>query len=70
MRAHLDVCDRCGYLQPAYNSCRNRHCPKCQGRAQAEWIAQRKERILPTRHFHVVFTLPEGLRPMAMGNRR
>jgi hypothetical protein len=67
---HLDVCHRCGYQQPAYNSCRNRHCPKCQGRAQAEWIAQRKERILPTRHFHVVFTLPEGLRPMAMGNRR
>jgi hypothetical protein len=58
---HLDVCDRCGHQAPSYNSCRNRHCPKCQGLAQAKWIAQREERILPVRHFHVVFTLPSEL---------
>jgi hypothetical protein len=58
---HLDVCDHCGHTTPSYNSCRNRHCPKCQGRAQAKWIAEREERILPVRHFHVVFTLPAEL---------
>jgi hypothetical protein len=58
---HLDVCDDCGYEVPSYNSCRNRHCPKCQGLAQAKWIAEREERILAVRHFHVVFTLPSEL---------
>ncbi len=58
---HLDVCDRCAYTSPSYNSCRNRHCPKCQGLAQAKWIAEREKRILPVRHFHVVFTLPAEL---------
>jgi hypothetical protein len=67
---HLDVCDTCGYESPAYNSCRNRHCPKCQALAQARWLAGRLERILPTRYFHVVFTLPAELRPLAMRNRQ
>lgn len=67
---HLDVCDGCGYQRPAYNSCRNRHCPKCQGLAQARWIEQRTQRILPTHHFHVVFTLPGALRRLALHNRR
>jgi hypothetical protein len=67
---HLDVCDRCGYQRPSYNSCRNRHCPKCQSLAQARWIEQRKQRILPTHHFHVVFTLPATLRALALANRR
>jgi len=67
---HLDVCDRCGYERPAYNSCRNRHCPKCQSLSQARWIAQRKARLLPTPYFHVVFTLPAALRPLALANRR
>jgi len=58
---HLDVCDRCAHASPSYNSCRNRHCPKCQGLAQAKWIAEREKRILPVRHFHVVFTLPAEL---------
>lgn len=58
---HLDVCDHCGYQAPSYNSCRNRHCPKCQGLAQAKWIAEREDRILPVRHFHVVFTVPREL---------
>jgi len=59
---HLDVCRSCGHERPAYNSCRNRHCPKCQALAQERWIAARTERLLPVRHFHVVFTLPSELR--------
>ena len=65
---HLDVCTKCGHQVPAYNSCRNRHCPKCQGLAQARWLAQRRERIIPTKYFHVVFTMPEELRPLARLN--
>ena len=67
---HLDICDFCGYEQPSYNSCRNRHCPKCQSLAQAKWIKKRKERILPTHYFHVVLTLPAALRPLARCNPR
>jgi putative transposase/transposase-like zinc-binding protein len=66
---HLDVCTACGHSTPAYNSCRNRHCPKCQSLSQAKWIAERMERILPTHSFHVVFTLPKQLRPLALANR-
>jgi hypothetical protein len=61
---HLDVCLACGRTEPSYNSCRNRHCPKCQSLAQARWIAGRLARILPTHYFHVVFTLPAPLRPV------
>ena len=67
---HLDVCDRCGHERPAYNSCRNRHCPKCQSLAQARWIEQRLARTLETPYFHVVFTLPRELRSLALVNRR
>jgi hypothetical protein len=66
---HVDVCDACGDVDVSYNSCRDRHCPKCQGQSQARWMAQRKARILPTAYFHVVFTLPAGLRALAMCNR-
>lgn len=66
---HLDACDHCDHTAPSYNSCRNRHCPKCQGLAQAKWIAEREARILPVRHFHVVFTLPAELRPLARFRR-
>ena len=62
---HLDVCTACGHEQPSYNSCRNRHCPKCQALAQERWIAGRLERLLPVPHFHVVFTLPSEFRPLA-----
>jgi hypothetical protein len=65
---HLDVCTHCGHQAPAYNSCRNRHCPKCQSLAQAKWIAQRRQRIVPTKYFHVVFTLPGELRALARLN--
>ena len=65
---HLEVCDTCGYQRPVYNSCRNRHCPGCQALAQHKWLEKRMERVLPTHHFHVVFTLPEELRPLARRN--
>lgn len=59
----------CGFTDIAYNSCRNRHCPKCQGIAQARWLSQRMERMLPVDAFHVVFTLPSSLRPLVLANR-
>ena len=65
---HLDVCSGCGDERPAYNSCRNRHCPKCQGLAGVRWVAKRMGRVLPTHSFHVVFTLPKQLRPLAAVN--
>lgn len=61
---HLDVCS-CGYERPSYNSCRNRHCPKCQALAAETWIDKRSERLLDIGHFHVVFTVPAQLRPLA-----
>jgi hypothetical protein len=66
---HLDVCTACGHEQPSYNSCRNRHCPKCQSLAQARWIDKRLERLLPVHYFHVVFTLPSELRAVGMRSR-
>lgn len=67
---HLDVCGDCQHVRPSYNSCRNRHCPKCQALAQARWLEQRRERILPTDYFHVVFTLPAALRPLCRRHPR
>jgi hypothetical protein len=66
----VDVCTACGLERPAYHSCRNRHCPKCQSLAQARWIAQRMARVLDVDYFHVVFTLPAALRPLALAQRR
>jgi hypothetical protein len=66
---HVDVCSGCGFERPAYHSCRNRHCPKCQNLAQARWIDQRMRRIVDVDYFHVVFTLPAALRPIALANR-
>jgi hypothetical protein len=67
---HVDVCSGCGFERPAYHSCRNRHCPKCQNLAQARWIDQRMKRVVDVDYFHVVFTLPAALRPIALANRR
>ena len=67
---HLDVCLDCGYERPAYNSCRNRHCPKCQALDQHRWLERRLERILPVAYFHVVFTLPGELAAIGLRNRR
>jgi hypothetical protein len=61
---HRDVCGHCGLDRTVYNSCRNRHCPKCQALRQVRWVAARMERALPVRHFHVVFTVPAELRPL------
>lgn len=66
---HVDVCNACGHAAIAYNSCRNRHCPKCQALAQARWIERRMERVLPTHAFHVVFTLPSELHGLVIVNR-
>jgi hypothetical protein len=66
---HVDVCDACGHGAIAYNSCRNRHCPKCQALSQARWINRRMERVLPTHAFHVVFTIPSELHGLALVNR-
>ena len=62
---HLEVCTGCGREHPVYNSCRNRHCPKCQAAAQQKWIDARAARILPIPHFHLVFTLPAELKFLA-----
>lgn len=67
---HMDTCDHCGHKVPSYNSCCDRHCPKCQALRQARWIEGRKERILPTNYFHLVFTLPAELRSLALCNRK
>ncbi len=67
---HLDVCNECGHERPAYNSCRNRHCPKCEALREARWIEQRMGRLVPSHYFHVVFTLPAELRPLALRNRK
>jgi hypothetical protein len=66
---HIDVCPRCGGDKTiSYNSCRNRHCPKCQTQARQRWIAARKEELLETRYFHVVFTLPHELHSLILQN--
>lgn len=67
---HLDVCLDCGNQRPAYNSCRNRHCPKCQALDQHRWLEQRLERILPVGYFHIVFTLPSQLAALGLRNQR
>jgi len=68
---HVDQCTRCGHRATiSYNSCRNRHCPKCQTAARDRWIAARQKELLPTRYVHVVFTLPASLAPLALQNKK
>jgi hypothetical protein len=67
---HVEVCDDCGVKRIAYNSCRNRHCPKCQGSARATWLAARQAELLPVPYFHVVFTLPQPIAAIAFQNKR
>jgi hypothetical protein len=66
---HVDGCDDCGYLRVAYNSCRNRHCPRCQGAAARVWLAEREADLLPVGYFHVVFTLPAEIGDIAWQNK-
>ena len=65
---HVDECSRCGHAAISYNSCRNRHCPKCQAQARQRWLAAREQELLDTPYFHVVFTLPHALAPLALPN--
>jgi hypothetical protein len=67
---HLEECTRCGHRAISYNSCRNRHCPKCQAGARERWIAARQKELLPTRYLHVVFTLPSHLAPLVLQNKK
>ena len=67
---HMAFCEDCGFEEPAYNSCGDRHCPKCQSVAGTRWVAKRMKTLLPTHYFHTVFTLPAELRPLILGNRK
>jgi len=67
---HIDECSRCGQRAISYNSCRNRHCPKCQSNARERWLEARRQELLPTRYVHVVFTLPHLLAPLALQNKK
>ena len=67
---HVDQCDHCGHLVISYNSCRNRHCPKCQFLRKEQWIEARRKDLLPIPYFHVVFTLPAELNPLVLRNRK
>ncbi len=67
---HIDACDACGHREISYNSCRNRHCPKCQGSAQAAWLEARQADVLPVPYAHVVFTMPQGLAPLVLQNKK
>lgn len=66
---HVDRCNRCHYTRISYNSCRNRHCPKCQNGERARWLEQRQSELLPVEYFHVVFTLPEPIAAIAFYNK-
>ncbi len=67
---HVQTCDHCRHQRIAYNSCRNRHCPRCQGTACARWMEDRAAELLPVEYFHVVFTLPDTFNALALGNKR
>ncbi len=67
---HRDQCSDCGHTAISYNSCRNRHCPRCQGNARLRWLQAREQELLPTRYVHAVFTLPRELAPLALQNKR
>ena len=66
---HVAACERCEHTQIAYNSCRNRHCPKCQGAAAKAWLAERQAELLPVPYYHLVFTLPAAIADIARQNK-
>jgi hypothetical protein len=67
---HSEICEKCGTVRNCYNSCRNRHCPKCQAMTKEEWLTNRKQELLPCGYFHMVFTVPHALNPLILANRR
>jgi len=70
MGGHVDRCVKCGHEKPSYNSCRNRHCPKCQGALAARWVAKREAELLPVPYFHIVFTVSDFLEAVIIRNQR
>jgi len=70
MGGHVRACDQCGHREISYNSCRNRHCPKCQAMARAEWLQERAAELLPIAYFHIIFTLPSEIAAVALQNKR
>ena len=67
---HIEECDECGAIRISYNSCRNRHCPKCQYLPTEKWLLNRKKDLLPVHYFHVVFTIPDDLNTLVYGNQK
>jgi hypothetical protein len=67
---HLKQCDRCGFEHPSYNSCRNRHCPKCQSLAKAQWLQKQNAELLPVGYFHLVFTLPHLFNGLILAHKK
>jgi len=67
---HVEECDHCAHRVISYNSCRNRHCPKCQGLAKVRWLEDRRAEVLPVEYHHVIFTMPKNLAPLALQNKR
>ncbi|SNT32760.1 Putative transposase, partial [Anaerovirgula multivorans] len=67
---HVDICEDCGHLRISYNSCRNRHCPKCQSLAKERWLEDRKKDLIPIQYFHVVFTVPNILNNLMLNNKK
>ncbi len=67
---HRDQCDRCGYQAISFNSCRNRHCPKCQTNAREKWLRHRQQELLPAIYFHLVFSVPHALVPLIWQNKK
>ena len=67
---HLDRCESCGFERPTYNSCRNRHCPKCQSLAKAQWLEKQTSELLPVGYFHLVFTLPHELNRLVLAHKK
>ncbi len=70
MGSHYLKCDHCNYLGKAYNSCRNRHCPKCQHNDQLQWMDSRMQELLPVGYYHLVFTIPAELNPLCLANKK
>jgi len=70
MGGHSSQCDKCRHMEISYNSCRNRHCPKCQSLAKAKWLEARKNDLLPVRYCHAVFTLPHELNDLVLYNKK
>ncbi|MFM8740816.1 MAG: transposase zinc-binding domain-containing protein [Cytophagales bacterium] len=67
---HIDSCDKCGHKRISYNSCRNRHCPKCQNLNKEKWIEKLSCTLLPVKYFHIVFTIPSELKRLFLVNKK